>query len=280
LLLNPLFKSLLCLNLYKFYFGLAIKKGLFVWLDGFVDKYFTVQLWIMKVRDKKSIIGMAVAMVFSLTLSSAIFANAAVANGFEVTNPNVEVVSYDAVIDQRAGTQGGYVVRVKNIGDVNLDKVYIEVSFLPKSWYSLGEPVRLEIDKTADIAYTLTPPADALGSLNYNIIVKAERGFGVVFETSKQVELTTDGAIAQTTTTTTSATTTSPIPTITITQTTTTTAAITTTTSANETTTKSPNNIFSTNIELPEFLQNYWGILIGVCIVVIVIIAYAVKQIF
>lgn len=222
-------------------------------------------------------------MVFSLVVGSAIFASVAAANGFEITHPSVEVLQYDAAIVQSAGTQGGYVVQIKNTGDVNLDKVYIEVSFLPKSWINFGEPVRVEIGKTADLAYTLTPPADALGSLSYDIIVKAERGFGIVFETSKRVELKTDGTIAQTATTTTATTTTtaSPTPTITITETTTT-AAITTTaiTSATETITKSPNDIFSANLELPDFLSGMLGILIGVCIVVIVIIAYTVKQIF
>jgi len=231
------------------------------------------------VRDKSLVISIAVATVFSLVASSAIFASVAAANGFEITHPSVEVLSYDAVIEQKAGTQGGYVVRVKNTGDVNLDKVYIEVSFLPKSWISFGEPVRVEIGKTADLAYTLTPPADALGSLSYDIIVKAERGFGIVFETSKRVELKTDGTIAQTTTTTN--TTVPSTPTITITQTTTATADVqTATASATETTTKSPNDIFSANLELPDFLSGMLGILIGVGIVVIVIVAYAVKQFF
>jgi len=207
-------------------------------------------------------------------------ANLAIANGFEITHPKVEVAGYDAEIRQPAGTQGGYIVKVKNAGDVNLDKVYLEVSFLPKTWYSFSEPVRLEIGETADIPYSLTPPADALGSIEYDLIIKAERGFGVVFETSERVKLITDGQITITptqTTTTTEITETTTEQTTTIIQTTTTTTQ--TTTIPDEMTTE-PQDIFTTDFELPGILKDNMGILIGIGIVLIVIIAYAIRQMF
>ena len=146
-------------------------------------------------------------ITFSVALS--IFACATNAQT-DFKQVSIKLLQADQVIRQSAGTQQTYTVLVKNDGEDTLDRVYLKISFLPSSWYELGNNIRMKPGTTAELPYILKIPSDGVGEVKFKVTVEAVRGFGVVDSESVDVQL---ASLAGATTTKTTATAETTVPT-------------------------------------------------------------------
>lgn len=112
----------------------------------------------------------AFAIIF-LTLISSVSA---------IDHPSIKILSHDGDLVQTAGTAKTYQVNVTNDGDAIIDKVYLDLYFLPSTWYEIENGTLMKPNDTFTFNYTIHPPADAHGILYFNLSAIAYRGFGIV----------------------------------------------------------------------------------------------------
>ena len=102
--------------------------------------------------------------------------------------PSLKITA-NADITQQANTEKEYAVTVTNTGDALLEEVYLTVNFLPSRWYTVNENIHLPVGDSSVLHYKLSLPADAIGTIRYNVIANAVMGVGVVAQSSSAVEL-------------------------------------------------------------------------------------------
>ena len=132
---------------------------------------------------------------------------------FEINHPNLNITDYQNTLIQMTGTTQAYSVIVMNSGDVRLDKIFLSLSFLPSTWYEIGDSKPLDVGESGTFTYTIKLPNDAVGKLDLDLTVHGVKGFGEVTKSSVKIKL--ESGMTQTTqTTTTTETTSTPINTI------------------------------------------------------------------
>jgi len=109
----------------------------------------------------------------------------------QVSHPNLNITSYQTGLVQLPGTASVYPVNVTNTGDVRLDKVFLTLSFLPSSWYEIGDSKSLDVGETATFNFTIKLPQDSSGSLDLDLAAHGIRGFGEVTSTAVKLKLVT-----------------------------------------------------------------------------------------
>lgn len=122
------------------------------------------------------------------------------AQGFSVSNPSILTV-YESSVHQDVGTTVTHDISVTNNGNVKFDSVFLEITVLPRSWYSTSNITSLDMNETKTINYTLITPSDAVGSISFDVHVKGVKGFGVVLDIPLKIDLTTSIAAIYTPTT-------------------------------------------------------------------------------
>jgi len=113
--------------------------------------------------------------------------------------PSLKITT-DTNLSQQAGTTTDYTATVANLGDGPLEEVYLTISFLPSKWYSINEKIFLQGGNSSVLHYTLSLPADAEGSIKYNVTANGVLGFGIVAQDKSEVALKITAAEQATTT--------------------------------------------------------------------------------
>jgi len=102
--------------------------------------------------------------------------------------PTIKMTA-DTELTQQAGTEAEYAVTVTNTGDMLLEEVYLTINFLPSKWYEATENIHLPVGESSVMHYKLTLPADAVGTIKYNVTANAVMGVVVVSQSKAEVTL-------------------------------------------------------------------------------------------
>ncbi len=96
-------------------------------------------------------------------------------------------------ITQQIGTTATYNVTVYNDGEIDLEKVYLNLTGLPNEWYSLPEEISLRVGETRRLSFNLTIPN--ITPTNYTFILTAiGEGKGRIATDSVEITLITTSA--------------------------------------------------------------------------------------
>jgi hypothetical protein len=109
----------------------------------------------------------------------------------QVSHPSMNITNHQTELVQSPGATATYSVNISNTGDVRLDKVFLTLSFLPSSWYEIGDSKPLDIGETGTFAFTVKLPEDSSGSLDLDLTAHGIRGFGEVTSTAVKLKLIT-----------------------------------------------------------------------------------------
>jgi hypothetical protein len=107
---------------------------------------------------------------------------------FAYAYPSLKI-STNTTLSQQSGTTSDYVATVTNVGDKDLEEVYLSISFLPSQWYNVKEKIFLPAGSSSALHYKLSLPSDAVGSIKYNLTAKGILGIGIVAQDNAEVFL-------------------------------------------------------------------------------------------
>jgi len=153
----------------------------------------------------KSLAAFVLAVVF-LSAASLVMSEAARASD---TPPvyGIEIYGYENDVRQEAGTTSAHVVKVRNIGVLELMDIGLSAGRLPTAMFKAGAADRkvLKSGEAADIAYNLSVPDGFDGTYAFSVIATASYGVGNVSHSRAVQLVASPGSAAANATTTTAA---------------------------------------------------------------------------
>lgn len=109
--------------------------------------------------------------------------------------PSTPIISIKLIapneISQQIGTTKSYNVTVYNNGNTRIDRVYLDITGLPKDWYSLPNPISLQVNETKVLTFTLTIPSNE----NPRTLIFNLTAYGEGVSDSKEIKLTLTSAL-------------------------------------------------------------------------------------
>lgn len=140
--------------------------------------------------------------VSAICLALVLITSSAMASDIPPPVYGLNIVGYEDVITQTAGTREIHEVEVKNIGVVEIGNIYLISDRLESGWFESNSSVSLEFDKVGVLKYYMDVPESAEGMHVFSLIAVGDYGVGKVSKIVPVI-LKVENAKAPATTTTT-----------------------------------------------------------------------------